>query len=200
MPKSLVLGAILALLSSAAFGQRSEIPKELVPDVQRAERVGASLFRAFQEPESSVLSPNLAKAKALADIVQLDRCNVPYRLVAIPQGDIASSSIYVFALGVPPLTTGVMGGRHYRIEVDPSGDNIMSVTPSTKTCLLISADPKALPAGAKAAAAYMTHLLSLSPTEFHVFLSLLHQKTIYVGTQVGVWAVEGGKISFVKSR
>lgn len=75
-------------------------------------------------------------------------------------------------------------GRHYKI-VDGT------VTPSTKSCFVQPASPRAV-------AAVVTHLLSETPTEFHVFLSLAQDKPIYVMTSLGVWAVEKGKIRLVK--
>jgi hypothetical protein len=39
-----------------------------------------------------------------------------------------------------------------------------------------------------------------APTEFHVYLALKHNKPIYVGTSVGDWVVEEGKVRFLKNR
>jgi hypothetical protein len=46
----------------------------------------------------------------------------------------------------------------------------------------------------------ITHIISETPIETHVFVSLLHKVPVYVGTARGVWRVEGDRIAFIKER
>ena len=51
------------------------------------------------------------------------------------------------------------------------------------------------------AAAVVTHLVSSTPVETHVFASLLHRKPIYVATgDETLWAVEGDRIRIVNKQ
>jgi hypothetical protein len=50
------------------------------------------------------------------------------------------------------------------------------------------------------AGAYMTHIVSDTPTETHVFLSLLHQTPFYVGTSKNITRkVEGGRMQRMRA-
>ena len=42
--------------------------------------------------------------------------------------------------------------------------------------------------------AVMTHLISDTPTEFHVMQSLTWHKPMFVGTRTGIWKVDGDSI------
>lgn len=199
MPKIVVLVSSLLAYSGTAFAEPPPIPGELAAEVQGAERVGRSLFLAFNKADPSV-SPTIAKAVAAAEAKSVEHCNVPYRRVVIPSGEETGSSLYVFLIGTPPPTVGIMGGRHFRIEVASSTDEVIAVKPSTVSCFFIPRMSEAEALGKKPVAAFMSHLLSSVPTEFHVFMSMLHQTPFYVATSTGDWIVEGDKISYVRPR
>lgn len=42
----------------------------------------------------------------------------------------------------------------------------------------------------------MTHIVSDTPLETHVFLSLLHKRSIRVLTELGAWEVVDGRILY----
>jgi hypothetical protein len=47
------------------------------------------------------------------------------------------------------------------------------------------------------AALLVTHLLSPTPTEFHVYLTLRHKVELFVRTSTGTWLVDNGTIKLM---
>lgn len=184
---------IIGLQCGNSWAQQLPIPTELASEVKQAERTGAELFQVFSNVKP-LTSPILLKAQSTAETAKINRCNAPYRTLILPSKNV-QEPIAVYVIGVPSLMAGIMGGRHFRVEVSQDGETVLSVTPSTQTCLFIT--PNSVPNGAKPVAAFMSHILSAAPTEFHVFLSLYNKQPIYVGTKAGVWAIENGKVSYV---
>lgn len=188
-----VFWLIIGLLCGNSWAQQLPIPTELTSEVKQAEKTGAELFQVLSN-EKPLTSPVLIKAQSVVETAKINRCNVPYRTLVFPSKN-AQEPIAVYVIGVPSLMAGIMGGRHFRVEVSQDGEKVLSVIPSTQTCLFIA--PNSVPNGAKPVAVFMSHILSTAPTEFHVFLSLYNKQPIYVGTKAGVWAIENGKVSYV---
>jgi hypothetical protein len=64
--------------------------------------------------------------------------------------------------------------------------------PSTSRCIVLP------PAGPDSTAMRMiTHNLSPTPNEFHVFLSMIDGHALRVVTEQGRWRVEQGRISYL---
>jgi len=188
-----VFWLVIGLQCGNSWAQQLPIPTELTSEVKQAEKTGAELFQVFSETKA-LTSPLLLKAQNTAELTSLNRCNAPYRTLVLSSKN-AQEPIAVYVIGVPSLMAGIMGGRHFRVVVSQDGGTVLSVTPSTQTCLFVA--PNAVPNGVKPVAAFMSHILSAAPTEFHVFLSLYNKQPIYVGTKAGVWAIENGKVSYV---
>lgn len=167
---------LLVLLSCVS------VPPEPAPPQNRlfslAENDGAKLYAAFEAGVSSVNSAEFAEAKALVT----NFCGFPYSAVSVPENNGAK-----YFIGQDPKNRLVFG-RHFRV----SGSQVKA---STKSCF-VAPNP---PAGAKVAGAFTTHLLSDTPSEFHVFLSLVHGQPIFVGTQSGRFVIENGKISVMRN-
>lgn len=181
-----------------AHAQSAQIPDALRAAVQRSERIGQQLFRASSSSNESP-SALVTTARTTAEKASVDRCNVNYRTIVLDKVGNDAPTIAVYLIASPPLSAGVMGGRHFRVETNSEGTQVLSITPSTRGCLLIPTN-QGLPAGATPVAVTISHILSSAPTEFHVFLSLLHSKPVYVATEVGTWKVEGGAISLIAGR
>lgn len=173
---SIVGAIVLIALSCPAWPL--DVPKELDSVAKTAENEGAALYFATQNPAPKEDSDiDMAKSRIS------DFCNFKYKAVPVMlQGKMA-----IFFLAQPPDSGGIVFGRHYKV----SGSN---VTASTKSCFNIP------PAPPGAVGSYITHLLSSTPSEFHVYLSLKHKNPVFVETSAGNWVVEDGKIQFVKER
>jgi hypothetical protein len=134
---------------------------------------GHALYAAYQKGASS--NPQIEDIKNKISVF----CEFPYKAYVV------RSDIYF--IGESPLAGGIVFGRHFKIS---NG----SVVKSTKTCYVTPPPPS------NALAAFITHLLSETPTEFHVFLSLLHGNPIFVGINKEVWKVENGVITYTKKK
>jgi hypothetical protein len=166
----------LGLPSLVAAG--TEMPKGITGAVVAAQEDGRALFEAARQS-----APLAARAVSDARKQISNFCDYDYRPILLSlHGEIA---VYFLAQSSRP--DEIVFGRHFKV-VDPK------VTQSTNACSTSGPVPP------NAVAAYVTHLLSPAPSEFHVYLSLKHSKAIYVGTSVGNWVVEKGEIRFLQDR
>jgi|SRR5712672_107339 len=154
------------------------IPAEQVATVAKAEAMGLALYEAAKA-DSPSNDPLLSNARA----VITDWCPLSYKSIVVGSGDNAN----VYFIAQSANQGDVDFGRHYRVGRD-------GLTLSTKTCFVQPSPPST------AVAMFITNVLSDTPTEFHVYLSLLRPLPILVGTRVGVWGVVNGKITFLKTK
>ena len=160
-----------------------DVPKELADDVTEAMLNGENLYDVYLKgpvKEYGILEL-VDKAK---DKIE-DFCDFEYKAYTID----SEEGHIIYFIAEPPSQDQIAFGRHYKLIKD-------TIIPSTKTCFVSSSEA----AVENVAAAFTTHLLTETPTEFHVFLSLYHQRPIYVVTSGGVWKVELGKIEYIKKQ
>lgn len=181
---------VASLFFAAAHAYCGDLSEEYNSQIAKAEADGKALFAAFsgkdaQKPLQNE-DINFIRNQGMA------LCDGKYSVVSVPGTKGASNSRYLI-LAIP-TGEGIPVGRHFRIETEPNSDQILSAAASSKGCVTIPPPPS----GVKAMAATVTHLLSPTPTEFHVFLNLYYQTTLYVGTNYGTWVVKDGAIQLVK--
>jgi hypothetical protein len=122
------------------------------------------------------------------DIIE-QKCTENYNTVLLPNED-SSWSLYVLA-ATADLNSVVVGG-HYKAVISADGRTVLNKRGFTKTCMTFPTDKPGLEAYV------MTHLLDNTPTEIHVFLSLLSQKDFFIATMDGRhWMVRGDKIKLM---
>ncbi len=163
----------LSLIGMAASAD--PVPPEFAAAVAAAEQAGKELDAAARNPP-----PVSEEAVAAARGRIKDFCDSDYTAVPL---DATGRTIYFIRGSSKP--SEIVIGRHYRVSAD-------AVTPSSVACSTLQAPP------AGAVAVYVTHLLSETPTEFHVFLSLQQANPIFVGARGAVWSVEHGVIRYVQ--
>ncbi len=136
-----------------------------------------------------------ARSLALSNIKRPASQN--YNIVILPDPGTDRFLVYALAATMKPDT--VMVGGHYRFTVSKNGEQIILSDELFRSFLELSTKPKELPPGATLSALTMTTLISDMPLETHVYLSLLHRMTLYVGTSdQHVWKVQNGKMEIVK--
>jgi hypothetical protein len=115
----------------------------------------------------------------------------PYNFEVLDDPD--GEGFLVYALAATKDPNEVVAGGHSRITVSKDGTKVESVDRLSRSLLVL---PKSGPGGAsKAKALTMTHVVSPTPVETHVFLSLQHKMPFYVATgEKEVWKVEKGTI------
>lgn len=156
---------------------------------------------AVTSPAATTLPDDQAaryRASRLANANIPVRCARRYNTVVLPDPD--GSGFLVYALAAEEKRGEVMLGGHVRLTVSADGRKVERVDALSKACMVLNkADgQREAPSGATVGGLYASHLVSPTPVESHVFVSLLHHLPLYIGTRDRtVWKVEGGKIEKV---
>lgn len=158
-------------------------PREGAPVVK--DQIGEAL------PEA-VRTRYRARQTALAAVPKLYTPNTNIEVLDDPDGD--GFLVYVLASTTEPNEM-VVGG-HYRVTVSADGRKAEAVDALSTGLFILLVNSPDVPKGAETVATFMTHLVSLTPVETHVFVSLLHGKIFYVSTSpTEVWKIEKGVIT-----
>jgi len=145
--------------------------------------------------EGELLAQFNARNLALSNIDA--HCSNRYNTVVLR--DPEKNGFIVYALAATTDVDTILVGGHYRFTITGSGDQIQQKDKLFNSCLALDKTPEGLPPGADLAAYYMTHIVSATPVETHVFLNLMHKKPFHVGTPDNiVWEINNGKISRVE--
>lgn len=155
-------------------------------DLDEAQKNGMALYNAMLSGDATD-EPTSREADLIEMASSELLCDGKYKAVSINEVDPDLESIYLVLQ--PPKESGIQVGRHLRFDFKVGTNDLDELTLSTKSCLLI---PKS---DEESVAAFVTHLLSPTPNEFHVYLSLLHGQPLYVSTELGLWKVENGTIT-----
>lgn len=190
----------LLLLAACASGQKTQIvtassDSDIIIEQAiietAAERSGRHLFDRYQHPEGS---KPLAVKTAQGAIP--DTCRATFDFVVIPAEELAfptgedpqRDSLIAYAIG--KATGSIMLGRHYRIELSPSGDRVRSIKSSTRECTI-------MPMAKLTKSTGIDRRYAQGPTEFDVFLSLLHGTAYRVRTEMGTWKIDRGEAKLI---
>lgn len=154
-------------------------------------------------PANRELSPfQLAKVRALktAEHAVFDGkhpwCDGVPNLAVLDDPD--GSGFLVYFLRPKPTNNKVPIGGHYRVTVSADGAVAEQVDQLFASCLTL--DKGEVPAGSKAAAMVIGHVISDTPLETHVFLSLQEKLPFMVITSdKKTWNVDEGQIALSKS-
>ncbi|MGO1080490.1 hypothetical protein [Inquilinus sp. CA228] len=156
--------------------------------------VGDGQAPVLTRPADPTLTPDqsaqlAAGQLAAASLVPL--CKLPYTPVVFRDPDTRDWRVYLLAASADPQVRVYAG--HQRFLVSGDGSRILSSGPLSQNCL---APRLEAPAGHTPEAFLMTESLSPTPTEAHVFASLLYGLPILVVTAADKrhWIVDQGRI------
>lgn len=151
-------------------------------------------FRGDAEPvvteASGVFSEHelaMFRGVALARTGITQPCSNRYNSVVLPDPDGDGWLVWMFAAttqqGVVPV------GGHYRFTLSQDGRTIEQADRLSRSCLTMDRPPSAVGLG-------VSHIVSDTPVEAHVFLSLSHGLPLFVIIPDGeMWQVNGDEIS-----
>lgn len=144
-------------------------------------------------PDRSLSAHELAQFKArnlaLHNIAR--PCSDRYNAVILR--DHGSDRWLVWMLAAHKVPNLIQIGGHYRFTISADGETIVSRDALSMSCFVM--DKNQAPANARAEWLFMTHLVSNTPVETHVFLSLLHRMPFMIGTPDRMmWEVKDGHI------
>ncbi len=120
-------------------------------------------------------------------------CAEQYNTVVFQDSVGATDDWHVYLLPATTVPGRVMVGRQLRIVVSSDGKQVLENRPLSKDCMHI--DRSGMPPDAKAF--FLTNLVSPTPNESHVFLSLHERMPFAVGTSLGAWMVANGRIRYL---
>lgn len=167
------------------------IPIDAQDAVRRAEMWGRALYEAYAAAGPADDPAVQTAIETVRESVK-DNCAPSYRAIAVRPDGAPRDRIVVYYVGDVRKSEGLMVGRHYRVETAPDGQGVLLGEPSTARCVVLP--PAAL---GSAATREIVHMLSPTPNEFHVFLSMIDSDGFQVVTETGRWLVEHGRISYL---
>jgi hypothetical protein len=155
----------------------------------------------FAYPDRGILTKATGKLSpdevAQFNARQLALKNIPeffsprYNTVVLP--DVDGKGFLVYALAATTDPDLVFIGGHYRLTVSPDGRKVEQVDRLFKSFLVLSKSK--VPKDGEAVGLVASHVVSKTPVETHVFVSLLHDQPLFIVTLEGkMWKIEKGKI------
>ena len=166
-----------------------ETTQDYSSEIVDAQYLGKTLYEDITSEDGTEQHTNRE-----ADLIKMisDKgvaCDGSYKAVSTFNNSANEENLFLILF--PNESEGVQFGRHFRFRFRQGTNDLIDISPSTKSCLLVPATGRDIP--------YATHLLSNTPNEFHVFLSLYHKKEIYISTSAGLWSVKNGLISAIEN-
>ena len=164
------------------------------PNLKTAELIGRQLYEQSLHP-AKASSPAFRNARqaAIAALPKLDSSKYHFEVGSDPAGD----GLLVYALAHSNDADKVVLGVHYRVAVSHDGTTVKSVEPLSRSALVVSKS-QGIPSGATPGPLWTINLISPTPLEPYVYLSLLHHVPIFVGApDRTIWKVDGSHISTV---
>jgi hypothetical protein len=158
-------------------------------------RVGPNIeptIEAFEPPEET--SPDFApliRARQTA-LNAASGSTQPLNPVIVPGSVLGEEGHLVYLIAATNRPNVAVFGQHFRALVSTDGKDLISFTALSKAMLEIPYQ-----AQADSASLMVTHIVTDYPLETHVFTSLLLGIEVYVGTQRGVWRINGDRIAFL---
>lgn len=144
--------------------------------------------------------PEAVKLRLLARSTAIDAIpgfyERPYNFEVLDDPD--GKGFIVYSLAATKDANEVVVGGHSRVTVSEDGKKAESVDALSKGLLIL---PKRPPGTEGEVEAFtVSHIVSATPVEIHVFLSLMHKKSFYVTTGKEIlWRVDDGSITEVET-
>jgi len=154
---------------------------------------GVSLSKLDPPRPLDAEGERMARARLTAAAQPFLPCSSRYDIVIVPASEIGQEGFLVYLLASTANEGEWIVGGHQRFLISADGSSVLAHQALSKGCLAVPASRRR---AGSASGAWVTHIVSDAPTETHVFLSLMHQSTLFVGTRRGTWRVAGEKISF----
>lgn len=157
-----------------------------------------------QRPIVTVMSPPdpltiregaMYRAREAALATPFMRCSHAFNTVVLPDPDSQTGGWLVYVLAATTTQGEIVAGGHQRFRLSPDGVQVIEHEPLSESCFRLNPAPPE--PGSDTVAAVVTHLVSPTPIETHVWMSLQAGLPIYVGTSLGAWRVDGDQIHFV---
>jgi hypothetical protein len=132
-----------------------------------------------------------ARQAAIAAIPKFMTKTYNFEVLDAPDG----KGFLVYALAATKDPNEVVVGGHYRVSVSAEG-KVEQVDALSRSFLVLKKNGPEVPKGNQLAGLTMSHIVSKTPVETHVYLSLVHKLPFYIiAGEREIWKVEDGKIT-----
>jgi hypothetical protein len=160
----------------------------------RPESMASNRFRNVEGRDLTSEESSRFNARQIAAEAVTEPCSEKYNTVVIPDPEDELWLVYLLAATTEPDL--ILAGGHYRYTVSQDGTTLLQSDRLSNSCLALDKSGTDTPAGAVTVMKFLTHKVSSTPIETHVFLSLLHEMEFAVITPDKViWQVSGDQVS-----
>jgi len=155
-------------------------------------------------PKDRTLTPHQVRVRAALASALAPFAKGEYPLCKVARGgynfvvldDPVEDGFLVYLLRPKDTMDSVPVGGHYRVSVSADGKTVKQVDRLSASCLTLNKGAAKTPTDGKIVALSMNHVVSNTPVETHVFVSLQDKLPLFVVTPDGrMWDVENGKIT-----
>ena len=149
------------------------------------------------EIPKAILTRYQARKTGIAALTKLYKRTYNFEVLDDPDGD----GFLLYALASTTDANEIMVGGHFRVSVSADGTQAKQVDALSNSLLVLQKAPDDLPKNSKTAGYAMSHLVSNTPVETHVLVSLQNKLPFAVATPDNViWKVEAGSITKMESK
>lgn len=136
-------------------------------------------------------------ARQTASEAVTETCSPRYNTVVLP--DPATDGWLVYLLAATTDANVIPAGGHYRISTAADGLSIWRTDRLSVSCLALDKSEARGPDGGEPVMMVMSHIVSKTPVETHVYLSLLHEIGFAIVTgENEYWMVLGSEIERIE--
>lgn len=164
-------------------GQGPEIGFDVEVTAKGAGKPTTPADRALTDQERAAFAARMTAAK-----IAPKPCAGTFNSVVAkdPTGD----GWLVWLLSPSPSRGAVPVGGHYRFSISADGKTVKQVDALSASCLTLQPPPP----DARGAGMVASHIVSPTPVETHVFLTLAYRQPLFVVTGDQFWPVRNGRI------
>ncbi|PZR34165.1 hypothetical protein [Caulobacter segnis] len=164
-------------------GQGPELAFDVEVTAKGAGKPTAPSDRVLSEPARAAFAARMTAAR-----IAPRPCAGTFNSVVAK--DPTSDGWLVWLLSPSPTRGAVPVGGHYRFSISADGQTVKQVDALSASCLTLQPPP----ANAGGAGLVASHVVSPTPVETHVFLSLAYRQPLYIVTGDQFWPVQEGRI------
>ena len=157
-------------------------------------KVDPQTYQSFADGKAlTKTQQGLWKARQLALSSAPAPCGEGMNSVVVPMNadDGSLQGYFVYLISATTDPNIIQMGGHHRVQVARDGERVLGSVSFTNTCITLdkSQDGPLL----------VTHSLAPTPEEPHVFLSLLHNRELFVGTLDNdlIWSIAGLDVTII---
>ena len=139
---------------------------------------------------------SMIKARIAAIQVGANSCSERFNTVVIPSASDEFWDVYVLAATTNPNLVQV--GGHVKVTVSKTTSEVVESSPLSNSCLALNKSGDNLPEGATISALTVSHIVTPMPVAIHPYLNFLHDISLAVSTQRGLWMIESGNVRLLQ--